>query len=257
MPSSIESQRHRIELASQGQTVVANQRRSMDAELIKWAKTNGKLVRVSRPGKWGNPFETQRRTREEHERVCQEYREWIEQQPELMAAIPSLKGMVLLCWCHPLPCHGDVLAELANRAIVPQLRLSDQDDLHDTAEAVLLWLAFCQEEHIDPSAPASNETNTLFVEDWLFYASIGGELPEYCNDTAIISHMEDIIRQRSMASIDRLPAPEQARWRKQLAEAADGAVLIDENVVCTLADIEIKSPANPSDESDSSQRTLF
>jgi hypothetical protein len=31
-----------------------------------------------------------------------------------MAALPELKGRVLGCWCAPLACHGDVLAQLAN-----------------------------------------------------------------------------------------------------------------------------------------------
>ncbi|MGA9841048.1 MAG: DUF4326 domain-containing protein [Nitrososphaeraceae archaeon] len=34
---------------------------------------------------------------------------------ELMNQLPELKGKVLGCWCAPLPCHGDTLAELANK----------------------------------------------------------------------------------------------------------------------------------------------
>lgn len=30
----------------------------------------------------------------------------------LMALIPSLTGLTLGCWCHPQPCHGDVLLKL-------------------------------------------------------------------------------------------------------------------------------------------------
>jgi hypothetical protein len=29
--------------------------------------------------------------------------------------LKPLKGKSLVCWCKPLPCHGDVLLELANR----------------------------------------------------------------------------------------------------------------------------------------------
>jgi hypothetical protein len=32
----------------------------------------------------------------------------------LLDQIHELKGKILGCWCKPLPCHGDVLAELAN-----------------------------------------------------------------------------------------------------------------------------------------------
>lgn len=65
-------------------------------------------------GKWGNPFTIGKDgTREE---VIQKYREWIMlTQPELFGQIAiELKDKRLGCWCKPLPCHGDVLAELAN-----------------------------------------------------------------------------------------------------------------------------------------------
>jgi hypothetical protein len=43
---------------------------------------------------------------------------WQDVEPErrqaILDAIPTLKGKVLSCWCAPLACHGDVLAELAN-----------------------------------------------------------------------------------------------------------------------------------------------
>ncbi len=56
--------------------------------------------------------------------AIQAFRDWLagvtyqEIEPErrqaILNAIPSLKGKVLGCWCAPLACHGDVLAELAN-----------------------------------------------------------------------------------------------------------------------------------------------
>lgn len=68
-------------------------------------------VYIGRPGKWGNPFQIGRDgTREE---VIRKYREWIMTQPELLAALPELRGKVLGCWCKPAACHGDVLKELA------------------------------------------------------------------------------------------------------------------------------------------------
>lgn len=69
-------------------------------------------IYIGRPGKWGNPFVMgENATREE---VIDMYRDWINKQPELLASLPDLKGKVLGCWCAPLPCHGDVLLELAN-----------------------------------------------------------------------------------------------------------------------------------------------
>lgn len=64
-------------------------------------------------GKWGNPFMIGKDgTRSE---VIRKYREWIVTQPDLMAALPELRGRVLGCWCGSgKACHGEVLAELAN-----------------------------------------------------------------------------------------------------------------------------------------------
>ena len=60
--------------------------------------------------KWANPFvENTDGTRDE---VIEKYRAWIVQQPELMAALPELKGKVLGCYCKPKACHGHVLIEM-------------------------------------------------------------------------------------------------------------------------------------------------
>jgi Domain of unknown function (DUF4326) len=62
---------------------------------------------------WGNPFVIGKDgTREE---VMAKYRQWLAGKPELLAKLPELKGKVLGCWCAPAACHGDILAELANR----------------------------------------------------------------------------------------------------------------------------------------------
>lgn len=67
---------------------------------------------IGRPSKWGNPFHIGRDgTRDE---VIEKYREWLQTQPRLLAAIPELRDKVLGCWCKPQACHGDVLAELTN-----------------------------------------------------------------------------------------------------------------------------------------------
>ena len=42
-------------------------------------------------------------------------REYVLNKPELLRQIPlELKGKTLGCWCKPLACHGDVLAEIAD-----------------------------------------------------------------------------------------------------------------------------------------------
>jgi len=73
---------------------------------------------IGRPSRFGNPFVVGRhRTREE---CLDHYREWLQTQPRLVAELPRLRGKVLGCWCTPWPCHGDVLAELADA--LPQSR---------------------------------------------------------------------------------------------------------------------------------------
>eukprot|EP00494_Astrolonche_serrata_P028777 UN29044 len=43
------------------------------------------------------------------------YKEWLLTQKTLMIqARAELKGKIIACWCSPLKCHGDVLAEVAN-----------------------------------------------------------------------------------------------------------------------------------------------
>lgn len=74
-------------------------------------------VYIGRPSKWGNPFKIgydDRGIYWTREVVVSLYESWIHDQPDLMAALPELKGKRLGCWCSPLPCHGDVLARLAD-----------------------------------------------------------------------------------------------------------------------------------------------
>jgi len=77
-------------------------------------------VYIGRPSKWGNPFSHKPGTLAlyrvaSREEAIARYREWLLAQPELVAQVKSeLKGKVLGCWCSPLPCHGDVLRELAD-----------------------------------------------------------------------------------------------------------------------------------------------
>jgi hypothetical protein len=62
---------------------------------------------------WANLFKLGKDgTRDE---IIAKYRAWLFTQPDLMARLPELKGKVLGCWCAPEACHGDILAELANR----------------------------------------------------------------------------------------------------------------------------------------------
>ena len=66
-------------------------------------------VYIGRPSKWGNPFVIgPDGTREE---VIQKYEAYIKSSG---LDVSELRGKILGCWCSPKPCHGDVLARLAN-----------------------------------------------------------------------------------------------------------------------------------------------
>ena len=68
-------------------------------------------VYIGRPSKWGNPFVIGKDgSRDE---VIKKYEAWLGTQPNLLVALPELRGKVLGCWCAPQACHGDVLVRLA------------------------------------------------------------------------------------------------------------------------------------------------
>lgn len=69
-------------------------------------------VYVGRPSKWGNPFPLTRYSREES---IASYRTWLLGLPYLINSLGELRGKDLVCWCAPLPCHADILLELANK----------------------------------------------------------------------------------------------------------------------------------------------
>lgn len=81
--------------------------------VVHWKKEKYDVY-IGRPSKWGNPFQIGRDGN--REQVIEKYHQWILKNPDLLACLPELKGMVLGCWCKPLPCHGDVLIELANKS---------------------------------------------------------------------------------------------------------------------------------------------
>lgn len=92
-------------------------------------------VYIGRPSKWGNPFrigdgygregavEAFRKFMESHPDKCNEAR-W------------ELKGKDLVCWCSPLPCHGDILLKIANEKAKMEEDIEiDMDVVIDVVEA--------------------------------------------------------------------------------------------------------------------------
>jgi len=56
--------------------------------------------------------------------MVRRHKEWIEEQVRLGNVgfgeqfkynLDELRGRDVVCWCAPLPCHADILLELANR----------------------------------------------------------------------------------------------------------------------------------------------
>jgi hypothetical protein len=72
-------------------------------------RSNPDYVYIGRPGKWGNPYQMKVYGREK----CIEFFA-NSLSPELTAATPELRGKILVCYCNPEACHGDVLARLAD-----------------------------------------------------------------------------------------------------------------------------------------------
>jgi hypothetical protein len=71
---------------------------------------------VAAPTKWKNPYRPAQRSPEANARAVELYRLHLEGEPELVeAARRELAGRDLACWCPlDLPCHADVLLEVAN-----------------------------------------------------------------------------------------------------------------------------------------------
>ena len=87
-----------------------------------WRKPPNSVI-VTRPRKWGNPYDVDKYGREE---AIAKYREGIlgqdllTQRGKKLARVgkdlSELRGKNLVCWCRlDQPCHADVLLELANR----------------------------------------------------------------------------------------------------------------------------------------------
>ena len=70
-------------------------------------------VYVGRPSPFGNPFPVSKGGRDF---AIAEFRTVVENDIKFRALIrKELKGKDLICWCAPLPCHADILLEVANK----------------------------------------------------------------------------------------------------------------------------------------------
>ena len=71
-------------------------------------------VYVGRPSKWGNPFKIG--PSETREQAIEDFRiQHVGVFLFIGGIRQELRGKDLVCWCAPLPCHADVLLEIANK----------------------------------------------------------------------------------------------------------------------------------------------
>lgn len=78
----------------------------------------GKCPLRGTEGRWGNPFSWRESAFNiipcaSREEAIEKYRDYVLDNPDLVEALPELKGKRLGCFCKPrLACHGDILVEL-------------------------------------------------------------------------------------------------------------------------------------------------
>ena len=77
-------------------------------------ESDDRFVYIGRGSKWGNPFQIDEESTREG--VITKYREHIlgGAGRHLQGHLQEVRGRVLVCYCHPQACHGDVIAELAD-----------------------------------------------------------------------------------------------------------------------------------------------
>lgn len=97
----------------------------MKPQRIQLSRTKGwkmppNTVKVTRPGRWGNPFKvgviSEYGDVPDAETAVMFYRAKIDTGLNRAAMFAELRGKNLACFCKPGdPCHADVLLEIANR----------------------------------------------------------------------------------------------------------------------------------------------
>ena len=69
-------------------------------------------IYIGRGSPWGNPYVIGKDGNREE--VIAKFKEYAIVKGIDIRAKRELKGKILGCFCSPLPCHGDILAEWAN-----------------------------------------------------------------------------------------------------------------------------------------------
>lgn len=111
-----DSQIKRRKIIEKGGTALANQSKGddglpVDNALLCWAEAEGLDVKIGRGSDWGNPFVIG----EDGDRgmVISKYGKYLEMKDGLLYRLKcnELGGKLLVCWCCPDGCHGDILVD--------------------------------------------------------------------------------------------------------------------------------------------------
>jgi hypothetical protein len=89
-------------------------------------------VYIGRGTRWGNPYEIGHGPGgDSRETVIEKYRQHFETEilpdPDRRAALLSLRGYRLGCFCAPLPCHGDIIAAYLNAYVDEEETAGDSE----------------------------------------------------------------------------------------------------------------------------------
>ena len=72
-------------------------------------QSDPQYICIDRSTVWGNPY----RVSEFGRATCiAKYEAYVRRTPTLLAKLPELNASYIVCHCHPLQCHGDVLVRL-------------------------------------------------------------------------------------------------------------------------------------------------
>jgi hypothetical protein len=105
---------------------------------------------VGRPSALGNPFAIG--VHGDRDEVIARYRLWLTERlerrdrPKVLRCVAELvreartgKDVVLICWCAPLPCHADIVAEFVGRIARAEASFPVTDDLLDAPDGAAIF----------------------------------------------------------------------------------------------------------------------
>ena len=116
-----DSQIRRRKILEKGGVALANKRKGedglpVDNALLCWAEAENIDVEITRGTDWGNPFVIGEDG--DRETVIEKYSKYLEMKDGLIHRLKSgeLSGKLLVCWCCPDGCHGDILMKKTKEA---------------------------------------------------------------------------------------------------------------------------------------------